>query len=109
MKPETRFRINQVDPFLKKLKGIWAESIQQVSISGTPDKLMCIRGKFVALELKSDDGELSPLQKDKRFLIERAGGVYIAASPTGKAPETVSWEEAKVVLCGLAGEWEDEL
>lgn len=101
MKPETKFRVNQVNPFLKLLK-IYTDAIQQVSKSGTPDYYLCIRGKFVGLEIKDDAGELSPIQKDKRFLIERAGGIYIATSQTGKAPETIPWEEAKAILVKLA-------
>ena len=81
MKPETNFRQNKVLPFLKSLPNTWFESIQQLAIHGTPDTIACIKGKFVALEFKSEDGEADPLQRHKLDKIQRAGGVGYVVSP----------------------------
>lgn len=97
MKPETAFRINKVDKFLKKLPGTWSVSVQQQSIRGTPDKLLCIRGKFVALELKSAGGKLTKLQEYTLLKIEDSGGIAILVSPT-------NWAAVKEQLLQLAGE-----
>lgn len=94
MKPETTFRRNKVDPFLKKLTNCVSFSIQQVAIHGTPDKLLCIRGRFVALELKSEDGELDPLQEYNLNQVKRCGGVAIEASPK-------NWPEVQKILLAL--------
>ncbi len=74
-KPETIFG-EMVDRDLRKAFGtdVWVENIQQVGKCGTPDRLMCIRGDFVALELKVDHGVVDPLQVVKLLEIKRAGG-----------------------------------
>lgn len=41
---------------------------------GTPDLLVCWRGNFLGLELKTDIGKLSPLQIDNIETINNAGG-----------------------------------
>lgn len=94
MKPETRFRINQVDPFLRKLNATTSLSIQQRAISGTPDKLLCSNGRFVALELKRDGGEVSELQKIKLREIHASHGVAMVACPA-------NWAKAKEILLKL--------
>lgn len=87
-KPETVFRQNKVVPFLRKLKHAWFESIQQVGISGSPDILLCIRGKFVALELKNRGEKARPLQQFKLDSIAKAGGISLVADPD-------NWEKIK--------------
>lgn len=81
MKPETRFKVNRVDPFLKTLKNTHVYPIQQASITGTPDRLLCVMGRFVALELKSEEGKPSPLQKWNLDETKRCGGISIVACP----------------------------
>lgn len=73
MKPETKFR-NKILPLLRKIPESWWESIQQVSIRGTPDVIGVIKGRFIALELKADNGQPSKMQANKLKLIEEAGG-----------------------------------
>lgn len=94
LKPERKFRIQTVDPFLKKLKNCKSFSIQQVAISGTPDKLLCINGKFVALELKDKGKKPSKIQKYNLDGVVEAGGVSIVASLN-------NWEEVKKILLQL--------
>jgi len=80
-KPETVFRARFVKK-IKPLPNLWVESIQQQSISGTPDQLACINGKFVALEYKKDyKSKLSPLQAYKKELILKAGGIFYRVYP----------------------------
>lgn len=43
--------------------------------AGCPDILICWRGVFIAIETKSDDGELSALQLMNLKKIQAAGGV----------------------------------
>ena len=66
----------------------WSEKIQQVGIRGTPDRLSCIAGKFVALELKRDSTEKpTALQILKLERINLAGGL-------GLRVDTSNWDEA---------------
>lgn len=62
MKPETSFRTGQVDQFLDSLSNCVHESIQQVSIRGSFDKIACIHGWYVGIELKATDGLPDQLQ-----------------------------------------------
>lgn len=91
MKPETSFRQNKVLPFLKKLKNTAFFAIQQLGISGTPDYLLCIHGTFTTLELKSEGGVESKLQKYNRQWVEKCGGVGLVSSPS-------SWADTKKQL-----------
>ena len=93
MKPETRFRKNQIDPFLKTLR-IFVDSIQQVSIRGTPDYYLCIQGRFVALEIKWTGGRLSKLQIYRLGCIRDSGGIAICVTPE-------NWGEVKTLLTDL--------
>jgi hypothetical protein len=80
-KPETVFK-NRIAKQLKKLRNTWGVKIQQVSITGTPDQLLCIMGSFVALELKKDQYEIpTELQLYNLRSIHKAGGFSFVAYP----------------------------
>lgn len=71
---ESAFR-KKIDQRLKEIPNSWWESIQQQSISGSPDKIGVINGRFIALELKrSARATVSALQKYKLNRINSAGG-----------------------------------
>jgi len=53
--------------------------------AGVPDILACIRGKFIAIEGKTETGVVSALQKAHIAKIQKAGGIAIVA----RKPETV--------------------
>lgn len=91
IKAETRFRKNTVKPFLKTLKHVKDFPIQQLAIVGDPDFLLCLRGHFVALELKDEFGTLSEIQRHKLKEVARAGGFALVASPQ-------NWESIKAQL-----------
>lgn len=93
-KPETIFRQGQVMPFLKTLKNTMYFSIQQVAILDDPDIVLCMRGKFVALELKARGERPRPLQRHKLNRVEEAGGFSLVADPD-------NWERIKKVLTKL--------
>jgi Holliday junction resolvase len=59
----------------------WVCKIQQVSKRGTPDILASIGGRFVALELKTDKGRISALQKYNLEKIEDTGAMAFVVSP----------------------------
>lgn len=96
MKSETEFRKNKVIPFLKTLSNTFFLPIQQLAIVGSPDFLLCMSGQYVALELKSEDGELSKLQAHNLKKMRRTGAVTIVASP-------LNWDEVKEQLTALDG------
>ena len=77
--PETKFKESVVED-LKTLPDAWFEKIQQVSIRGTPDFVICKAGVFIGLELKVDS-ELTKLQNHKLNLIKKAGGRAYSVTP----------------------------
>ncbi len=76
------------------LKNTFAFPIQQLAIGGDPDFLLCMAGRFVALELKDDGEEPRPLQLYKLDKVRRTGGVAIVASPS-------NWQAVTYLLAKL--------
>jgi hypothetical protein len=80
--PETRFRLNQVKPALEAIPQSWWVKIQAGSIRGVPDVIGTIKGKFVALELKTEDGWPDELQLHRLRQIKAAGGYAAVVRPS---------------------------
>lgn len=72
------YRINNV--------GVWdaEKSVHRAGNTekGLPDIFACIRGKMVAIEVKAGRDKLSVEQLQRKFEIERAGGIYFEARST---------------------------
>ena len=82
--PETRFSEKVRDDLtpLAAANVLWFAKIQQVGIRGTPDYLLCVRGRFVALELKREKGlKADPLQTYNCGKINSCGGISFVANP----------------------------
>lgn len=80
-KEETKFR-KRFDAFVDTLPNTYAFSIQQKSISGDPDKILCINGFFIAVELKAnEDSKVSKLQLYKLQKVVDAGGFGLVCYP----------------------------
>jgi len=95
---ERSFRTNHVIPFLKTLPKTAVFPVQQSSIRGTPDFLLCVNGRFLGLELKrSDHDHPTKLQEYVGDCIKRSNGFYLVASPQG-------WDETKKTLKSLSEE-----
>ena len=82
-KPESIF-CDKVKRDLKKRFGTDTVifNIQQVAVNGTPDLLVCIKGRFVALELKIEKGEASKIQLLKLTQIMKAEGLAFVVKPS---------------------------
>jgi hypothetical protein len=61
---------------------LWYEPIQQKSIKGSPDYVLCASGNFIGLELKTEDGIISPIQDAKMKCILEANGLALVADPS---------------------------
>ena len=90
--PETLFK-EKIKPLLEAIPCSWWTKISQRSIRGTPDFLGCIRGHFVALELKKSKADTAdPLQRWNLARIQNlAGGLSFVVCPE-------NWEEVYAVL-----------
>lgn len=96
MKPETIFRNRVVLPFLKKLPRCDITSVQQLARSGDPDLLICLCGRFIAIELKARKGaKISKLQIWKLNKITDAGGISLVVYPE-------NWQDTKNILTQLS-------
>ena len=49
------------------------------SRSGVPDLLFCVRGRLVGIEMKRENGRVSPLQRNCLERIAAAGGLAVVA------------------------------
>lgn len=78
-KPETRFKI-RILPVLRRIDLLYVEKIQQKSIRGTLDLILCVNGWYVVLELKVY-GDLDPMQKRNMVRIRNANGYAIETTP----------------------------
>lgn len=80
MQIESRLRI-RVNRDLKTLPNTWFVKTQETSKRGIPDYILCVNGHFVGLELKSELGKASPLQKWTLLQIAKAGGRAFISYP----------------------------
>lgn len=79
-KKETRFK-EKIQEKLKKIPGLWYAKVQNVSVRGIPDLIICFKGKFIAWELKTDQGEPDALQSYTLSNIIKASGIARVVSP----------------------------
>jgi len=73
----------QVDKDLKEAFGprVVIFNIQQKTKAGDPDRIVCIKGKFLALELKTEEGHIDNLQLAKLVKVMHAGGLAFKTTP----------------------------
>lgn len=69
--------------------------------TGCPDDIICWMGIFIAIEVKSDEGEASAAQMAQLKLIQKAGGV--AAVLRGK--DAAKMEAIKKAVLAKIGVW----
>lgn len=79
--PEKKFEI-QLKKWLKK-KNIYYFKYHgnMYSQNGVADLTLCVNGKFVACEVKSDKGKTSKVQDINLKQVESSGGVAIIVRP----------------------------
>ncbi len=67
---------NQIKQYLDSI-GAWHIKTHgnMFSKAGTPDVVACLKGKFVAIEVKQPGGVVSALQAAHIELIKKAGGI----------------------------------
>ena len=57
---------------------VWGGGFQR---AGIPDLLLCVRGKFIAAELKSATGKPTELQQKNIQMIKDGGGIAVVLYP----------------------------
>lgn len=61
--------------YLNSRENVWAVKVISANKIGTPDILVCYKGKFIALECKNENGSTSKLQEYQIKKIKNAGGL----------------------------------
>lgn len=86
-----------VDGELRALPKSWWMTPQTKAIRGIPDRIGCVNGYFVAIELKKPKAKKDPsresLQKHN-LLLMREAGAYV----TFERLEPANWDECKAKL-----------
>lgn len=54
--------------------GAYVVKVNQATRNGVPDLIVCLRGQFIAIEVKTDTGKASALQAIQIERITEAGG-----------------------------------
>lgn len=71
---------NEILRYLDTFKGVlYHFKTIRCNKNGVPDIIVCYRGKFIAIECKTEKGKLSKLQGFARYFINGSGGDYILA------------------------------
>lgn len=66
-----------------KQMGMYVVKVVSATRDGIPDLLICHKGIFIAIEVKTDIGRISPLQEHNITKIQDAGGqAYIVKGKT---------------------------
>lgn len=77
-----------IDEYLKSIKAYNAKpSSGGFGASGTADRLVCIKGKFVAIEVKREGKEPTPIQLKRMREVRAAGGIAIAGTASTVIPQ----------------------
>ncbi len=63
-------------------RALESERVIKVGVPGTSDVLACVRGRFLAVEIKVEGDTQRDGQKSFQAAVERAGGLYVLAKFT---------------------------
>ncbi len=88
---------NFVNKKLRTLKNTWFVKIADRAKKGIPDYLLCVDGRFIAIEIKrSITSRATPLQEHTLYEIREAAGCGWVVFPE-------NWDQVWVDLKTLAG------
>lgn len=81
MGPEKQYE-TQLRKFIESMGGYVIKQFGcRYTKAGLCDLTCCIKGKFVAIEVKSENGKPSPKQLEHIELVKKAGGLAFVAYP----------------------------
>jgi hypothetical protein len=86
--------VNQIMRYLKTVPDCfaWKQHGGQFGTAGLPDIIICFSGRFVAFEVKTPSGKLTPLQESTLTKIKNAKGY---------ACKVTSLQEVKEIMQNL--------
>jgi len=88
--------VNQIMKYLKGLPSCWLFKMHggMYSTSGVPDIIVCLNGRFIAFEVKTETGKLTMLQESTLRKINAA---------KGNAYKVTSLQEVREIIQNLEG------
>ena len=78
---ETQLKI-KVMAMLKSIPLLWCYKVEAGAIAGTPDIIGVVNARFFALELKTETGRVSKIQRHKLRQIDKSGGYARVLRPS---------------------------
>ncbi len=71
--------VTAIKKYLKTVGGcfFWKEHGGMYGTAGIPDLILCYKGRFIGLEVKTDDGVVTDLQKATIRKINDCGGIAV--------------------------------
>lgn len=83
---------NKIKKYLKD-KGCWHVKYfaNRMTKSGIPDIIACVNGKFVAIEVKAENGHPTELQLWNVEQIKKSNGIAVIAYPS-------DWDKLKILI-----------
>jgi len=79
----------QIADYLTSLGGHSLVTIQ-ISLSGEPDIVACLKGQFIGIEVKKPGEQPRPLQEHKLQLIRNAGGIAFSTTSVAEVQSHLS-------------------
>lgn len=77
MTPEGKIK-TEIREYLTRNKIFWSSVRNGPGAkAGDPDLILCVDGRFVGVEVKTDTGRLSPLQHLRGEEIKKSGGLFL--------------------------------
>lgn len=85
---ETKVK-KQLTAFLDKLSDCWHVPFHNTGFTrkGIPDRLVCYRGRFIAIEVKAPGATASKWQEREILAIRKAGGLAFTLTSVARLPE----------------------
>ncbi len=85
----------------------WKEHGGPYGTSGIPDIICCYKGRFIGMECKLPNGQLTELQKRAISMINRAGGIARRVESVADAQAIIQQIEKE--LASQPGNYESEI
>lgn len=96
MNPETRLKNSVMRMIKKEFPGVWAWKISDLYTSGIPDLLLVNDGAYLWVELKTNEGEASEIQKHTIKRLRSKGCFAVIATSVKEVKDLIS----KILLKG---------
>ena len=90
MNPETKI-MREIMEYLNTRRIYHVRINADVNTVGVPDILVCYKGRFIGLEVKTERGRPSGVQKATAEAIKECGGVCVFPTNVREVEDVLSW------------------